>query len=458
MAPCDEADTPDFPDSSKEAAGALKTLWTTVHARIAANRRRQQVPITTPLMFRNDPVLLPLITAAGQDAEQRYSEHRSNPFSPEALDPASREWSYARSVGLEAPIARLVHIPSDVTAPVAEPAEEPEPPDSVDSGVCSLPSTADSMQSQSGAPSPEPPELGEMNIVISDWLKDFSAMETIRTLAPGRTGKVELRKDSDGRLIAVKSVIQPKESTGDFTDLLMREVETLVTLRHPCIVTLVGYSLPTAHHMAEIGMEYAENGDLGKLLQLRAKGEAPAFADATGMAIILCGIVHGMRFLHANGAMHRNLKPSNILIDGDGHAKIGDFSKVRPDALESTMTQGITQTEYTAPEIWQDEDYTPAVDAYSFALIMYEILAQRPAFPEGLGLSALYQKVTGGERPPIPAAINAPIEDAIEHCWSVDPAQRYSFADLAELFSALDFEIAPGADADRVEAYVRSLP
>jgi hypothetical protein len=457
--PCNEAEA--LAIAPKEDAVEIKSLATMVRARIAANRRAQSDPIVTPLMFRNDPVLLPLIHAAQQAADERYAARgRSDAFSADALDARSREWSHARSVGLDPPIARVVHIPRDAPAPVA--ATEPEPTDSGDSANASLPSVAESGLSPlaSAAPSAAPPAPAEEpSRVVSDWIKDFSKMTTLRWLGRGTIGRVGLRQDGpDGRLIAVKSILRPEESIRDFTEMFMREVEALVTLRHPCILALVGYSLPTEERLAEIATEYAENGDLGHLLELRADGNAPEWADATGIAIILCGIVHGMRYLHEQGIMHRDLKPTNVLIDGEAHAKIGDFGSVRPDSIESTITQGITSTEYTAPEIWLEEDYTPAVDVYSFALMMYEILVGQPVFPPKLGLTPLSQKAIRGERPPIPETISAPVEDVIQHCWSPDPAERYTFAQIADLFSFIDFEIAPDVDADRIAEYVQSLP
>jgi serine/threonine protein kinase len=280
-------------------------------------------------------------------------------------------------------------------------------------------------------------------------------------LGKGSFGEVALCEDpqTDER-IAVKSLYKRDDHAFDFTNKFMREVEMLTRLRHPCVLSIVGYSLPTETEPAQIGTEYAPNGDLDKILKQRRLGQAPRFADDTGIAIIVCGIVYGMRYLHSRGVMHRDLKPMNVLLDSSGHAKIGDFGSSRLASMNLTLTHCVGTPLYMAPEMYQDGEYTVAVDVYSFALMLYESLVGVPVFPINVSPVALMRKVVNGERPQLPCTMNEEIREMIERCWSVDPSNRDSFHDIAGLFASIDFKLTPNVDSERVWDYadmIRSM-
>jgi serine/threonine protein kinase len=298
---------------------------------------------------------------------------------------------------------------------------------------------------------PRPPP----SALLSEWLVDFTQTRLVRVLGEGSTWTVELREDASFHdLLAVKSLKAASQQSSDITTSFMNEMAIMVRMQHPCVLSIVGYSLPTGSSPAQIGCEFAAHGDLGVLLEQRRRGAAPTFADDTGMAIILCGIVLGMRFLHAHAVMHRDLKPANILIGAGGRPKIGDFGRSRLTTVDLTLTHQVGTPLYMAPEMYKDGDYTSAVDVYSFGLILYECLVGRPVFPLETALYPLIMKVTGGERPPIPETLDPAIGCAIARAWSVDPGDRPTFADLADTFAQLDFKLTPSVDVRRVRAYV----
>lgn len=139
---------------------------------------------------------------------------------------------------------------------------------------------------------------------------------------------------------------------------------------------------------------------------------------------------------HRNGILHRDVKPSNLLLDVSGHVWLADFGLARSDDQESlTKTGDILGTlRYMAPETFSDEARVES-EIYAFGLTLYEMVALRPAFDE-TNRNRLIQRVTSGSperlqrlRPDAPQDLTTIIEKAI----SPEPAGRYSSAaDLAD--------------------------
>jgi serine/threonine protein kinase len=109
-----------------------------------------------------------------------------------------------------------------------------------------------------------------------------------------------------------------------------------------------------------------------------------------------------------------------------------------------------------APETYDECDYThtPAVDVYSFALIAYEVAVGQPAFPLTLAPTALMEKVTMGERRPLPANMEAALPTIVERGWSKDPAMRPSFNEIFLVLESIEFRLRPGIDSVRVRHFM----
>jgi serine/threonine protein kinase len=146
--------------------------------------------------------------------------------------------------------------------------------------------------------------------------------------------------------------------------LFIREIETLIRLNHPCIVRILGYTLPPLTEFAEIRMEYAENGSLASVLKMVRSNSIPPFWNPTGIGIIICGIVLGMRFVHSRGFVHRDLKPSNVLINERGEALIADFGATRSEYDDCTWTSEAGTVQYAAPEMYREEVCTNKADVF----------------------------------------------------------------------------------------------
>jgi serine/threonine protein kinase len=238
---------------------------------------------------------------------------------------------------------------------------------------------------------------------------------------------------------------------------LMREVETLTKLNHPCILRILNFLLPFNSEPAEIHTEYATNGSLDRVLNLVRHGKTPSFWTPTGIGIIICGIVLGMRFMHSHGFIHQDLKPSNILLNADGRALIGDFGTSRCETVDHTPTPETGTLRYAAPELFEEDGRTEKVDVFSFGLILYEILVGRAVFADDLRPMEIIRLHRKGERPIIPDKVTPAMKTLIERCWSPDPENRPSFKDILDSIDSNDFRIVLEGDEKIVRMYVRGV-
>jgi hypothetical protein len=175
---------------------------------------------------------------------------------------------------------------------------------------------------------------------------------------------------------------------------------------------------------------YAPHGSLRDWLT-RHGGRAPTVAQALDLGV---GILAGLGHLHGRRLVHRDLKPANVLLEGDC-PRIADFGLARVlQSCDQTQTVAGTPT-YMAPEAWEGER-SPAADLWSVGVMLYEMLAGRPPFPE-TDLNALRRAVRQGEPPPLPS-VPGELAAVVARALARDPAQRFpSAAEMAATLSRL---------------------
>jgi serine/threonine protein kinase len=254
--------------------------------------------------------------------------------------------------------------------------------------------------------------------------------------------------------IALKSFHRPSTTDSDMGMRFMTEVEVLIHLFHPCIVMIVGYSLPTETVHARIRTTFAVNGSLRHALHRGESGSTPSFLDHTDIAIITYGIMMGMKFVHSRGVMHRDLKPENILIDSNRFAQIADLGSDRFVEFVLTRTIDAGTPPYMAPEMCLGEDYAQPVDVFSFAQIFYELLIGKLVFAPHIGLKALIETVSRPERPELPESMNDVVRTIILCCWPANPSERKSFDNILSDLERIQFQIIPKVDSAKVEDFM----
>ena len=157
----------------------------------------------------------------------------------------------------------------------------------------------------------------------------------------------------------------------------------------------------------------------------------------------------GLEAIHGEGIVHRDLKPHNILIAPGDRPVIADFGVARSlAAARLTMTGHLVGTPaYMAPEQFEEEPTSFAVDLYALGAILYELLTGHTPFPSKDTISTI-RAIREDPAPPLPDELPAAMADIVGRLLRKDPAERYAHAsdlaaDLEALTARLEAERVP---------------
>ncbi|XP_049875420.1 cyclin-dependent kinase 10 [Pectinophora gossypiella] len=201
--------------------------------------------------------------------------------------------------------------------------------------------------------------------------------EKLNRIGEGTYGIVYRAKDKlNGNIVALKKVRMDVEKDGLPLSGL-REIQVLMSCRHENIVqlkeVLVGRSLESIF----LSMEYCEQ-DLASLLD----NMSSPFTESQVKCLML-QVLKGLKYLHSNFIVHRDLKVSNLLLTDKGCVKIADFGLARwLGAPSRCATPRVVTLWYRAPELLlQSPKQTPALDMWAAGCILGELLANKPLLP-----------------------------------------------------------------------------
>ncbi|KAL5206750.1 hypothetical protein ABZP36_034959 [Zizania latifolia] len=278
-------------------------------------------------------------------------------------------------------------------------------------------------------------------LVTYQWNLPYSSSEIIRRLelldeedvvGCGGFGTVYKMVMDDGTAFAVKRIDLNREGR-DMT--FEKELEILGSIRHINLVNLRGYChLPTAKLLI---YDFLELGSLDSYLHGDAQDEQPLNWNAR-MKISL-GSARGLAYLHHDcspGIVHRDIKASNILLDGSLEPRVSDFGLARllvnNDAHVTTVVAGTFG--YLAPEYLQNGHATEKSDVYSFGVLLLELVTgKRPTdscfLKKGLNIVGWLNTLTGEHR----------LEEIIdENCGDVEVEAVEAILDIAAMCTDAD--------------------
>ncbi len=253
----------------------------------------------------------------------------------------------------------------------------------------------------------------------------------------GQGGMARVYRGLDVRLkrwAAIKVIDARFRADSDYVKRFEREAQAIAQLEHPHIVRLYRYG--EANGLLYIAMQYIEGADLDTVLTTyREDGELIPPEDASRIAREVC---LALDYAHSKGVVHRDVKPSNIMLDKEGNAILTDFGLA---LLTEVGTQGeiFGSPHYIAPEqAISSAGAVPQSDLYSVGVILYEMFTGELPFDadEPLDVGRLHMT----EPPPPPRKlrpeINPKLEAVILKALAKEPEVRYPSG--AALADALD--------------------
>ncbi len=274
----------------------------------------------------------------------------------------------------------------------------------------------------------------------------FGALRIERELGSGAFGKVWLARDTRlARSVALKVLhvegVGPSSQT-DRQRFLM-EAKVIAGFNHPNVVVL--YHLHEMRGGAfALEMEYLDGGTLEDRL---AGGEPVPPEKAVSIARDICS---ALAAAHAEGVVHGDVKPANVLIGRDGRVKLADFGLARLLGVHDLTgsQRGLAGTpRYLAPEVIAGEAYRSQSEVWSAGVLLYRLLAGRLPFPQST-LYALFLAIQNDPPPPLGVEIPPDLARILERALQKRPEDR--FADGRELLGALERILrAPAPEASR---------
>ncbi|MHB8468406.1 MAG: Stk1 family PASTA domain-containing Ser/Thr kinase [Gaiellaceae bacterium] len=262
--------------------------------------------------------------------------------------------------------------------------------------------------------------------------------QVVRKLGAGGMANVYLAEDQElGRRVAIKILNDRHANDDQFVERFRLEAKNAAALGHPNIVPI--YDRGEAEGTYYIAMEYLDGRSLKELIVSRGPAPVDVAVDYARQ------IVAALRFAHRHGIVHRDIKPHNALVDGDGRVKVTDFGIARAGASQMTEAGSIVGTaQYLSPEQARGTGVDPRSDLYSLGVVLYELLTGTLPFdgdtPVEIAMKHLSQvpEPPSVRRPDIPPALDM----AVMRALAKDPEERYQSAD--ELDADLE-RVARGA-------------
>ena len=266
--------------------------------------------------------------------------------------------------------------------------------------------------------------------------------EIVQLLGEGGMGTVYKALDRElDRMVALKVIRPDLARNPESLDRFKKELILSRKVSHRNVIRI--FDLGLAGGTKFISMDFIDGKDL--MSKLRADGKlVPGEA-----ARIMAGVCRGLAAAHAEGVVHRDLKPQNIMLDPRGHAVVMDFgiaSSLEDHSLTRTGVVMGTPT-YMSPEQALGTKADARSDLFTFGVIFYELLTGDVPFKAETIMGQLLQRVQERAQPPIVAnpAIPQALSDIVVKCLQQDVSERYQSAN--EIVRDLDAWLDPATAA-----------
>jgi serine/threonine protein kinase len=240
-------------------------------------------------------------------------------------------------------------------------------------------------------------------------INQLGRYEIVGELGQGAMGVVYSAKDPlIGRTVAIKTINLGlmREDKAEYEGRFYQEAKAAGCLSHPNIVTI--YDVGKSDDVAYIAMEFLEGRELRDILN---DGQRLSVDQALDIVI---QVALGLDYAHEHGIIHRDVKPSNIMVIRDGHVKITDFGIARMASSTVRTQTGMVlgSPKYMSPEQVMGQSIDLRSDIFSLGVLLYELLTGKTPF-NGENISAImYQTVN--TVPPAPSTLNPGVNEMLD--------------------------------------------
>src|SRR5437016_5362724 len=273
--------------------------------------------------------------------------------------------------------------------------------------------------------------LNEIDVRDADWrIGNYQVLEEI-----GRGGMgviYRARQRHSRRIVALKRVLSFHADSRETLARFRREAEAAASLDHPNILPIYEVS-ESEDGLPFFSMKFATGGSL-------LDAARTLRADPRRIVQLIAKVTRAVQHAHAQGILHRDLKPGNILLDGRGEPLVSDFGLAKWLDTSSDLTRTLTifgTPGYIAPEQAQGpaKNLTAAADIYSLGAILFELLSGRPPFL-GEHAIAVIRQAADNDAPKLRSIVpgaSRDLETICLRCLEREPNLRYQSAEaLAE--------------------------
>jgi serine/threonine protein kinase/DNA-binding CsgD family transcriptional regulator len=279
----------------------------------------------------------------------------------------------------------------------------------------------------------------------------------VERLGEGSMGIVYRAHDETlDRHVAIKFLLPERIGSGEASARFLREARAVARLSHPNIMTL--YDVGREGEWHYLVLEHIPGQDLHALM-VESGGPLPVREALHAIR----GALEALAYAHAQGIVHRDVKPENIMVTPDGQVKVTDFGLALARGDVRLTREGIIvgTVLYLAPEVVAGRPADGRADLYAVGAVLYELLTGRPPFASDDPAAIFSQILNAPVTPPraFDLSIPAEVERVILKLLAKDPAERCASAEeaLAALPGPAEVESLAGAAAEQITAERASL-
>jgi serine/threonine protein kinase len=272
----------------------------------------------------------------------------------------------------------------------------------------------------------------------------FGAWQAVKLLGRGGMGTVYLAERADGafHMSAAVKVVPLALASSEIEERFRRERQFLASLDHPKIARLIDGGVSDSG-LPYLVMEFIAGTTIDRFCDAHR-------LDTRARIALVREVLDALAYVHGRNVIHRDVKPSNILVDDSGNVKLLDFGTAR--LLDATAETALTKSgifaftpDYASPEQSRGEPCTFASDLYSAGMLLYRLLTGRlphriaERSPAGAAKALALS-------PPEPPRLDAPLDAILEKALSRTAADRYQST------AEMDADLARYLEGERVRA------